>query len=274
MKSVNVSETGKGIGSIGRVKSHFLALLFILGVQTAIAQKSLVISDSLKANSEMLKVKMGIQTTGKIPKFKAGDYAVVSSKMAWLHSSSTSNFFNTKSESKSSQKFSFVLTGPGADSAKVDAATNTQWQTHNSVQVSEHFSWGDDELLKQSINFSASISLTSDTSKVWVLVMQDETGSQTNGKNKAFLTDGARRIQIFPVSSDSDGQHSMSPALGYEFVEIGKSVSALQYSGGGMFPLNHNIIWLHKATDPKMKLVLTAAMIAILELKFGQQVGQ
>ncbi len=255
-------------------KNYVFVFLFIWVTQTAMAQKSLIISDSLKANAEMLKVKMGMQTTGKIPKFKVGDYAVVSSKMGWIHSSSTSNFFDTKSDSKSSQKFSFVLAGQGVDSAKVDAATNTQLQTHNSVQVSEHFSWGDDELLKQSINFSAYISLTSDTSKVWVLVMQEETGSQANGKNKAFLTDGARRIQIFPVSSDSNGQHSMSPALGYEFVEIGKSVSALQYSGGGMFPLNHNIIWLHKDTDPKMKLVLTAAMIAILELKFGQQVGQ
>jgi hypothetical protein len=274
MKSAIVTEASQGFDFKGSVKSYFFGLLFILGVQTATAQKNLIISDSLKANAEMLKIKMGGQITGKMPKFKVGEYAVVSGKLGWIHSSSTSNFFNTKSESKSSQKFSFVLASQGSDSAKVDAATNTQLQTHNSVQVSEHFSWGDDELLKQSINFSAYISLSSDTSKVWVLVMQDETGSQTNGKSKAFLTDGARRIQIFPVSSDSNGQHSLSPALGYEFVEIGKSVSALQYSGGGMFPLNHNIIWLHKDIDPQMKLVLAAAMIAILQLKFSQQVGQ
>jgi hypothetical protein len=270
MKSVIITGNSKA----NFKKSYFLGLLFILGVQTAIGQKTLIISDSLKANAEVLKVKMGVQSIGKIPKFKVGDYAVVSSKMGWTHSSSTSNFFNTKSDSKSSQKFSFVLAGHGVDSAKVDAATNTQLQTHNPFQVSEHFSWGDDELLKQSFNFSAYISLTSDTGKAWLLVMQDETGSQTDGKHKAFLTDGARRIQIFPVSSDRNGEHSLSPALGYEFVEIGKSVCALQYSGGGMFPLNHNIIWLHKDTDPKMKLVLTAAMIAVLELKFGQQVGQ
>jgi len=255
-------------------KSYFLGLLFILGVQTAMGQKILLISDSLKANSEMLKVKMGMQSPGKIQKFKVGDYAVVSSKMGWTHGNSTSNFFNTRSDSKSSQKFSFVLAGPGVDSAKVDAATNTQLQTHNSIQVSQHFSWGDDELLKQSFNFSAYISLTGDTSKAWVLVMQDETGSQTDEKHRAFLTDGARQIQIFPVSSNGNGQHALSPALGYEFVETGKSVSALQYSGGGMFPLNHNIIWLQKDLDPKMKLMLTAAMIAVLQLKFGQQVGQ
>jgi len=269
MKSVIIT----GNSQVNFKKSYILGLLFILGVQTAIAQKILIISDSLKANAEVLKVKMGVQSPGKIQKFKVGDYAVVSSKMGWTHSSSTSSFFNTKSDSKSSQKFSFVLAGQGVDSAKVDAATNTQLQTHNSIHVS-YFSWGDDELLKQSFDFSAYISLTSDTSKAWVLVMQDETGSQTDGKHNAFLTDGVRRIQIFPVSSNSNGQHSLLPALGYEFVETGKSVSALQYSGGGMFPLNHNIIWLHKDLDPKMKLVLTAAMIAVLQLKFGQQVAQ
>ena len=270
MKSVIITGNSK----VNFNKSCFFGLLFILGAQTAMAQKILIISDSLKANAEVLKVKMGVQSPGKIQKYKVGDYAVVSSKMGWTHSSSTSSFFNTKSDSKSSQKFSFVLAGQGADSAKVDAATNTELQTHNSIQVSQHFSWGDDELLKQTFNFSAYISLTSDTSKAWVLVMQNETGSQTEGKHNAFLTDGVRRIQIFPVSSDSNGQRSLSPALGYEFVEIGKSVSALQYSGGGMFPLNHNIIWLHKDLDPKMKLMLTAAMIALLQLKFGQQVAQ
>ncbi len=270
MKSVIITGNSK----VNFNKSCFLGLLFILGMQTAMAQKILIISDSLKANAEMMKVKMGVQSPGKIPQFKAGDYAVVSSKMGWTHSSSTSSFFNTKSDSKSSQKFSFVLAGQGVDSAKVDAATNTELQTHNSIQVSKYFSWGDDELLKQSFNFSAYISLTSDTSKAWVLVMQDETGSQTDGKHNAFVTDGTRRIQIFPVSSNSIGEHSLLPALGYEFVETGKSVGALQYSGGGVFPLNHNIIWLHKDLDPKMKLMLTAAMIAVLELKFGQQVEQ
>src|SRR5450432_3568264 len=87
-------------------------------------QKTLIISDSLAANAEKLEVKMGSQGFGKIWKFRFGDYAVVSSKKGWTTSSSSSNFFNTKTGSNTTEKFSFVLGNKTGDSAKVNAANN------------------------------------------------------------------------------------------------------------------------------------------------------
>ncbi len=56
----------------------FLFMLATAGITQA--QKDIVISDSLAANSEKLKVKMGSQGFGKIWKFQFGNYAVISSK--------------------------------------------------------------------------------------------------------------------------------------------------------------------------------------------------
>ena len=256
---------------LNSIKIYVFVLVAACVSKTAIAQKNIAISDSLSANADVLKVKMGSSFFGKMQKFKFGDYAVVSGKVGWTTGSSSSNFLETKTESKSNQKFSFVLTGGGAGLAKVNAARNIQLKTNNSIRLFNNFSWGDDEVLRQSMNFSAYISLNSDTSVSWVLIMKDVSGSETPGRYSAFLTDGHRRIQIFPVSSDSNSKNAMlTGALGYEFAENGRSFSALQYWGGGVFPMNRNIIWLNKSLDPQLKLVLSAAMVAILEMKLEE----
>ena len=254
--------------NLNSIKIYVFVLTALFVSKTAIAQKNIPISDSLSANAEVLKVKMGASFFGKMQKFKFGEYAVSSGKVGWRTTNSSSNFLETKTQSKSDQKFSFVLTGGGTDLAKVNAARNMQLQTHNAIRLFDNFTWGDDELLRQSMNFSAYISLNNDTSVSWVLIMKDVSGSETQGRYSAFLTDGHRRIQIFPVSSESNSKNTMlSGALGYEFVENGHSLSALQYWGGGVFPMNRNIIWLNKRLDPQLKLVLSAAMVAVLELK-------
>lgn len=86
--------------------SLLIFIVFYVGVVHA--QKDIVINQSLAANAEKLKVKMGSQEIGKIRNFKFGEYAVVSSKMGWTTTSSKSNIFNTKIESTSTQKFSFI----------------------------------------------------------------------------------------------------------------------------------------------------------------------
>ena len=96
------------------MSTHLLrtcVLLFMLTIANiSQAQKDIIISDSLAANSEKLKVKMGSQGLGKIWKFQFGNYAVISSKAGWTTTSTKGNFFNTKTESKSTKKFSFLMT--------------------------------------------------------------------------------------------------------------------------------------------------------------------
>jgi hypothetical protein len=93
-------------------------------------------------------------------------------------------------------------------------------------------------------------------------------GSNATENYEAFLTDGSRKIFIFPVSSNKNGGDKRSqPALGYEFTENGQSLCALQYYGGGMLGMNKNVVWIRKDGDEKMKLILAAAATAILQIK-------
>jgi hypothetical protein len=239
------------------------------------AQKDIIISDSLTANAEKLNVKMGTQWFGKIWKFRFGDYAVVSSKLGWTTTSIKGNFFNTKTDSKSTEKFSFLLTNKTNDSASVNAANNIAVQSLHEIEIIPHFFWGDEQLLQETRNFSAFITINGDTSNIWALFMNITRGSNTPGSYNAFLTNGERKIFIIPTTSNKNGGDSRSfPALGYEFIENDQSLSALQYYGGGALGLNKNIVWIHKNVDEKMKLILAAASTAILQIKVNSNQEQ
>ena len=95
-----------------KIVRFFLVLTTIWLPFFAPAQKNIVISDSLDANADKMNVKMGSQTMGKIWKFRFGDYAVISSKMGWTKTSAKANLLNTRTESKTTQKFSFVISAP------------------------------------------------------------------------------------------------------------------------------------------------------------------
>ena len=249
------------------IRIYILCFLTLL-VKTTKAQKDIIISDSLAGNAQKLNVKMGTQWMGKIWKFRFGDYAVVSSKMGWTTTSTKGNLFNTKTESKSTEKFSFVLINKTNDSAKVNAANNIEVQSLHEIEIFTHFSWGSNKLLQESRNFSAFITINGDTIETWALFMNITRGSNTEGNYEAFLTNGERRIFLSPISSNRNGGDTRSlPALGYEFIENGQSLSALQYYGGGLLGLNKNIIWMRNSPDEKMKLILAAAMTSVLQIK-------
>lgn len=235
-----------------------------------LAQKNIVISDSLDANADKMNVKMGSQGMGKIWKFRFGDYAVVSSKMGWAKTSNKGNFFNTRTESKTTQKFSFVMAGITTDSARVNAADNIDVKQLQSIEVLPHFSLGTNELQKESNNFSAFITINNDTTDTWALLMNVIRGTEVEGNHsfEAFMTNGVRKIFLVPVTSNKNGDDKRSiPASGYELIENGQAVGALQYYGGGMLGLNKNIIWIHRNLESKMKLILAAGITAVLQKK-------
>ena len=255
-------------------KICFLGLLLIFTVFAKAQNKELMISKKLAKNSEMLKVKMGTQWMGKIWKFKFGDYEVVDSKMGWKKVKTKSNLLNTKSEVNSNQKFSFVLTNKTNDSAIVNAVENISVEQLQSYELFPNFYLGSDELLKDSRNFSAFISSTSNQEETWALVMKNTEGSEVAYENEAFLTNGERLIKIIFVSSKKDTKNRSQlgmilnlPAMGYEFMESDQSLCAMQYYGGGVLGTNKNIIWLKSDLDSSMKLIYAAALTAIMQIK-------
>jgi hypothetical protein len=41
----------------------------------------------------------------------------------------------------------------------------------------------------------------------------------------------------------------------------------VQYFGGGAFGFNKNIVWIKSELEPRMKLILSAAMTSLMQLK-------
>jgi hypothetical protein len=234
---------------------------------TASAQKDLLIHEDLKTNAEKMKVKMGTQWMGKIWKFKFGEYAVGDSKMGWTVTSERGNFFNTKTESKSTEKFSFNLNTSTKYVATVNAANNILIRRLNEIDLLPHVTWGNDEILQANKNFSAFISVNGDTTNTWALLLNEQAGSEVRRESLGVLTNGQRKITISLVTSNKEGEEKALPAMGYEFIEDAKPLCAVQYYGGGMMGMNKNVVWLHRDNDEFTKLILAAAMTAILQVK-------
>ena len=98
--------------------------------------------------------------------------------------------------------------------------------------------------------------------------MEQTNGSDSDCNNEAFLRNAEQIINIISISSNKNGNDSrMLPALGYEFVENGQSLCAMQYYGGGAMGYNKNIVWLKSGLEPRMKLILAAARTSLMQLK-------
>src|SRR5262249_51950922 len=90
-----------------------------------------------------------------------------------------------------------------------------------------------------------------------------------------------RRIALVPVfSKNLAGKPSFAsrvamqfhpPAMGFEFVEAGRSLGAVEYFSSGISGMYKNTVWMAKDADPRMRLVLAAAMTAVLELECQEQ---
>ena len=248
-------------------KTIVFVIVFFLFV-SGYAQKTIVLSDSLAANSDRLPVKMGTQWFGKIWKFKFGEYEVASSKMGWTTTSSKGNLFNTKTKSKTTQKFSFTLSGPGSDNAHVNAASNIESSEVHSLELFSNFTIGTDVTLKENNNFSAYIRNNNDTTDTWALLMHVVLEFDQVTKAESLLTNGTRKIYLHNVTSNDKGEDDRKyPAMGYELRENGRAVAAVQFFGGGALGTNKNIIWLSKDIDPAFKLMLAAALTAVLQDK-------
>lgn len=246
------------------MKLIFFCIVFFLSNSGKAQKGTIALSGNLSKNADVLNVKMGTQWFGKIWKVQFGDYEVVSSKLSWVINSNKASLFNRKSESATTEKFSFLLINGAADTAKINAARKVKVNGMREIEILPGFSIGSDELLSESGNFTAFININEDTASTWALFMSVIRITTEDKFYDAFLTNGDRRILILPVTSNDNRS---IPSLGYEFQENGEPLCAVQYYGGGALGANKNIIWLSKSIDQHMKLILAAAMTALLQIK-------
>src|SRR5580765_4307472 len=117
------------------LRSLLTVVAFLAALPAPAAAKNIILSDSLLANADKWSVKQGAQWMGKIHKFSFGDYSVVASKQGWTSTSTDTNFWKTKMASRTTNKFSFVLSNKTADSAFVSAAHEVSSQSNPGLNL-------------------------------------------------------------------------------------------------------------------------------------------
>ena len=261
------------------------SVLLVAGVLAALPAsakpKHILISDSLLANADQWDVKRNDRWEG-MNRWAFGDYAVVASKTGWTTGGTHTNLFKTKSESYSEQKFSFVMSNK-TDSAFVDAAHQIVRQSNPGLKVGKDTHIGGTGQTVENDRFIASISIGRDTTEMWDLLVGETEVTERSfdredlARHTAVLIHADRRIALVPVFSRKlDKKPSFGsmlaigfhpPAMGYEFVEDGHSHCAVEYFSSGVSGQYKNTVWMNKTADPRLQLVLAAAMTSVLELK-------
>jgi hypothetical protein len=241
------------------------------------AEETIALSDSLAANADALTVKVGGQGFGKISKYQIGDYAVASSKLASTHIDEKSNFLKTKFERHSITKFSFVMQNASPGSVSVEAVRHAMDASTHEFKITKSVGVGSNELLEQSDSCTATIVVQVDTTETWSLLKRSSTVPEL--QYEAYLSNGTRKVFLVPVRGAPRGDgapkkslftrmvHGVVPLpIGYEFVENGQAIAALQ-TFGGMSTKNSQRAWMDRRLDPRSRLLLAAAMTTVLQVE-------
>jgi hypothetical protein len=264
----------------------FRSALSIVGLLAALpasaAPKHILISDSLLTNADQWDVRRNDHWVG-MNKWAFGDYAVGASKTGWTTGGTHTNFFKTKTVSHSDNKFSFVMSNKTTDSAFVEAAHQIIARSNPGLKVAQGVHIGGDDQTVETDHFIASITIGRDTTEMWDLYVGSTEISDSGGdrddlaRHTSVLIHGERRIALVPVFSKKlDQKQSFAsklalqfhpPAMGYEFIEAGHSLCAVEYFSSGISGMYKNTVWMDKGADPRLRLVLAAAMTSVLELK-------
>ena len=177
-----------------------------------------------------------------------------------------------------------MLSNKFNDSAFVDGAHEITSRSNPGLDLGHGWTAGGDGMTRQADRFKAFITLSGDTTAAWELSIgetdiTDRHGDSVEGEatHSSTLTSGDRLIVLTPVFSkkfdkppsfvSQVGMSFRPPAMGYEFTENGRSVCAVEYFSSELAGPAKNTVWMDRTADPRLRLVLAAAMTAVLHLE-------
>ncbi|RKD96729.1 hypothetical protein [Marinifilum flexuosum] len=233
-------------------------------------RKNIIISDELLTSAEVLQVKLNLKKSKWGVRF--GDYYALEIEMDASEPRESSNFIESKVETSVKNEVSFMLVSD-LDSARVTGLTNIVTKENRAVRILKDcwgvdFYLGNNEIRRHSHFLSSSINTNIIGNEYWLLTMELVYGSSVEDISKAYLSNGTRKIEIVPVISTKTGDRpKMYPALGYEFIENGKSLCAVQYHSGGMLGLFKKRVWLRSDLPSDIKFILASAMTSMILLQ-------
>lgn len=242
-----------------------LCIAGLLAAPGMAAAQDIQIDPGLAGNAQKFPVKKGPQWPFKIAKWRFGEFAVASSKSGMTTTTSDGPLFGLTDKRKTRYRFSFVLASASQDTARVRAEYLRRVTQGRTIAEGDGWSIGSDIPIESSDQFSASIVVAGDTTDSWTLTRLLTESPNGDHTYESMLTDGERTIVLAPTSVRREDRKALaSPAYGYEFFEGEESLGAVQYHGG-TFGQTY-IVWLRKDLDAQTRLLLAAAMTALLQM--------
>ena len=238
--------------------------VFVLNLYpfVSLCQKQMMkINDSLKTNSSFFEVKR--KGFGVNAKSEFGPYKIISGKTGFYTAKSNSKLFSKVTATESKQQSSFVFVANEKDTVEVNISISSQsksvTENHLTIEKKELKIEKESNTKEATNNFAAIISPLHDTAD-WQLVYFKRANVDSSSQQKEFktLSNGQTEIQIKEVNESDNGKFSLLWIYhGYEFLLNGKVVAAIQ-------TLSKQYVWLRNDLDEKMKLILAAAIAAIM----------
>lgn len=245
-------------------------MLSMLMPGLAAAAAGIIVDENLLASANVYKVSLGMQKPGRTWNFKFGDYSIVSSKAGTAVTTTTGSLLGLRGEHQTHQEYSFVMKGGDSANAHVKAVQNAEAADIQDLDLGSGFAIDIEAIAGGVDDLVASILIENDQSGPWTLLLNVKRSwaNTVEETSMSFLGNGERNILVVPVTSDPPGSKSSAlPARGYQFLEEDRPIAALQYLGAGALGFNKNVVYLRRDLDPTTRLMLAAAMSAIMQAK-------
>ena len=257
-------------------------------------ERATAVDADLRSHADRWEVLERNVGAGKIHDFQFGDYATVSGEIGARTGKTTRTHLALEKYRRVVTSYSFVLKGADANTASVQATQTAEvtWHTlleffpglyigptgggveysSNSEEDEEDDCWESDEecfddddgqkRVKSSIDeqLVATIVLDDSAPASWQLSLDANRSGVLFGLEvrSGSLSDGNRLIAITPstVPERTDG----GPTWVYRFVEGGTALAALEFADR-----TQSVVWMRRELPEETRLMLAAAMTAILQ---------
>jgi len=226
------------------------------------AQKTMMLGDSLKANSQPMPVKT---KGGWVMKYEFGAYKTISAKAGMMHTKSSSKLFSSMERSESKQKASIVIENSMPDTATISISVNATSEEvrENVIAISKGrvaLEKDDDpSKFKMASNLVAIITTSGDTT-TWNFAYVTLVNTENSKENRSggMVSNGSQKIEIKNITVWDNGKSpTFYSVVGYEFYVDGVAIAAMQHP---VDTFQKKLVWMKNGLDEKLKLIIAAAM--------------
>ena len=231
----------------------------LLPMKEAYGKKPMKMDSTFKASAVQLPVKRQGGFSSLL-KYDYAEYAMQSVKHKPEISKGGFGFLKFAGKEVKKTSFSYILTNKLQDTARIFSALVFNNELSRSYNFLEGF--GETQIDESTDIYTSNLTLTGDTSH-WEILVLDRIRFIKESKPEVIgtITNGPQRFLIRLVAEFENGEKAKLSAPGFEILQGGKVVMAVQYIGP---PMKAPVIWMDPALDSATRFILISAASALI----------